>query len=322
LLSAITGSYGEKDSGYNLKMNLSSKIKVAVLRGGASNGYFDSLKTGKYVLSTLREMEDVYEPLDIFISKEGEWHREGLVQEPHQALAYIDVVWNALHGSYGEDGQIGRVLESLQISFTGSGVVPSALAMNKDMSKRLYNRYALLTPAHELITKEDFNDERLIAIFKTYLSPMIVKPANTSGSLGVSMAYTFNGLKKIVKETLNHSPRVIVEESIKGEEVSCLVIEEARGERIYALIPSNKSKLKLKAEENKKIEEMAKLAHEILGLRHYSSSNFVISPKRNIYILATNSLPPLHEDSSALSSLLSTGWRPRDFVDHILKLAM
>ena len=302
-------------------MGLSSKIKVAVLRGGPSSGYTDSLKTGEHILSALREMSEVYEPVDIFISKDGEWHRGGLVHEPHQALEYVDAVWNALHGSYGEDGQIQRVLEGLQIPFTGSGAVASALALNKEIAKRLYREHSLLTPTHELITKEDLNKDRLVDIFRSYLPPVVVKSARASGSLGVSLAHTFLELEQMVKETLVHSPRVLVEEFIKGGEVSCAVIEGAKGERIHACLPSSKSKFKLEAIENKRIEEMAKKAHEALGLSHYSSSDFIITPKRKIYILETNSLPALHKDSLTHQSLHAAGWRSRDFVSHVLGLA-
>ena len=311
-------------------MNLSSKIKVAVIRGGPSNEYDVSLKTGEQVLSLLREMPETYEPVDIFISKDGEWHRGGLVHEPHQTLQHADVVWNALHGSYGEDGQVQRILLGLQIPFTGSSAVSSAMAMNKDIAKRLYREHSLLTPTHELITEENLNEDRLISIFRNFLFPVIVKPArrssggpaNASGFLGVRLVHTFHELKQAIKETFTHSPRVLVEEFIKGDEASCSVIEEARGEKIYALLPSSKSKFKLKIEENKQIEEMAKRAHEILGLSHYSSSDFIITPKNKIYILETNSLPALHKDSLTHYSLQATGWRHCDFVDHVLKLAM
>ena len=302
-------------------MNLSSKIKVAVLRGGPSNDYDASLKTGEHVLSTLREMPEVYEPVDIFISKEGEWHREGLVEEPHRALEYADVVWNALHGSYGEDGQVQRILEGLQIPFTGSSAVASALSMNKEMAKHLYREHSLPTPAYELVTEENANEDQLIAISRNHLYPLIVKPANASGSLGVSLVHTFLELKRAIKETFTYSPRVLVEEFVRGDEVSCAVVEEARGERIYALLPVSRE-LKLSVEENKSVEEMAKRAHEALGLRHYSDSDFIITPKRKIYILETNSLPVLHKGSPMHQSFSETGWRHSDFVDHILKLAV
>lgn len=292
------------------------------MRGGPSGGYDSSLKTGEYILSALREMPETYTPIDIFISKDGEWHRGGLAHEPHHALRHADVVWNALHGSYGADGQAQRMLEGLRIPFVGSSAVASMLAMDKDMAKRLYQRYSLATPAHELLTEDNLNEDRLINIFRNYLYPVVIKPAQAGGSPNLSLARTFLELKRKVSETLVHSPRVLVEEFIKGDKVSCAVIEGARGERIYALLPSSKAKSKLKVEENKRVEEMAKRAHEALGLSHYSCSDFIITPKRKIYILQTNSLPPLHKDSSMHYSLCATGWRARDFVDHVLKLAV
>ena len=304
-------------------MTLSSKIKVAVLRGGPSSGYESSLKTGEHILSALRDISETYEPLDIFISKDGEWHRGGLVHEPHRALEHVDVVWNALHhGLYGEDGQVQRILESLQIPFTGSSTVASALAMNKDMAKCLYQKHSLLTPAHELITEKDLNEDQLIDIFRNYLPPVVVKSARASGSLSVSLAHTFNELKQSIKEAFTRSPRVLVEEFVKGDKISCAVIEGVKGERTYALPPSSESKLKLTVEENKEIEGMAKRAHEALGLSHYSSSDFIITPRKKIYILETNSLPALHQDSLTRQSLHAIDWRPRDFVSHVLRLAM
>lgn len=303
-------------------MSLSSKIKVAVLRGGPSSGYDDSLKTGEYILSTLRDMPEVYEPLDIFISKDGEWHRGGLVHEPHKALINTDAVWNALHGTYGEDGQVQKILEGLGVPYTGSGAVASVLAMNKDMARQVYARNDLLVPMHELVTRDNFNHEHLVTIFSTFIHPVIIKPASAKGYHDMTLAYTFNDLQQKIQEMLTDSSRVLVEEYLRGEAMSCMVIEKARDENIYALIPTYGDKSLLKPEENRMIEEMAILAHKVLGLSHYSSSRFIVTPRRKVYILETSSLPVIHEGSLAHFSLESSGWHSRDFVDHILKLAM
>lgn len=329
---------------YNLNMSLSSKIKVAVLRGGLSNEYDVSLKTGAHILSTLREMSEIYEPIDIFISREGEWHRGGLTAEPHHLLRHVDVVWNALHGSYGEDGQVQRLLESLQIPYTGSGPVASALAMNKEMAKRLYEKHSLLTPAHELIIESDFNDDRLIAIFRNFLHPVIVKPSASGSSIGMRLVHNFNELKEAVKEAFKHSKKVLVEELIRGKEATCGVVDNFRGEKHYALIPVEIQKLSDKTlfdynakysgktreicpgrftpDETLTLTEMAKKAHHILGLRHYSRSDFIITPKSKIYILETNTLPGFTTESLLPKSLHAVGFHPRNFVDHVLKLTL
>ncbi len=300
-------------------MNPSSKIRVAVLRGGPSYAYEDSLKTGSYVLSLLRDMPETYDPLDIFISREGQWHHLGLVCNPHQVLRSVHVVWNALHGPYGEDGSVQQLLESLQMPFTGSGITASAFATNKDVAKRLYKKHSLQTPISITLNEDDLkDDEKLIKIFRAYLHPVIVKPATGVRALGVRMAHSFEELKNAVKKTFQHSPKVMVEEYVKGTISSCMVIENAKGEKLYALLPTGRHPVEV----NKQIERMAKTAHEALGQRHYSSSDFIITPRGKVYILETNSLPVFHEDSLAHRSLLATGWRPRDFVDHNLKLAL
>lgn len=318
-------------------------IKVAVLRGGPSNEYNVSLNTGAQVLSLLREMPDIYDPVDIFISKAGEWHCSGLVEEPHRALRHVDVVWNALHGFYGEDGQVQRILEGLQVPFTGSSAVASALSMDKDMAKRLYRQYSLLTPEHELVTEDTVTEAQLISIFRNYLHPVIIKPASGSSSLGIRLAHTFKELKEAIKHALKDSRRIIVEEFIHGKEGACGVVENARGERLYALLPIEirmkdkkffdfDSKYSGETEEicpgnftpseQESISSMAKRAHEILGLRHYSRSDFIITPKGKIYILETNSLPGFTSESLLPKSLHAVGFHPRDFVDHVIKLVV
>jgi D-alanine-D-alanine ligase len=293
-----------------------SQIKVGVLRGGPTPAYEDSLKTGAYVLSLLREMPEDYEPLDIFISRDGDWHYAGLVEEPHKILSRADIVWNSIHGPYGEDGQIQRLLENLQVPFVGSSTVASTLSHNKGMSKELYRRSSLRTPESRVFDESDFSDEKLIKVFRSLMHPVIVKPGNGVRALGVRIANTFQELKDAVRKTFAHSPKVLVEEYIQGSISSCTVIEDAKGEKYYALVPSGRQPV----ETNKQIEEMAKKAHEVLNQRHYSSSDFVVTPKGKIYILETNSVPVLHEDSHLHRSLCATGWKPREFVEHCLKM--
>ena len=314
-LSNITDYSEIKVSVYNVYM-LSSKIRVAVLRGGPSEEYDVSLKTGAHVLSLLREMPEKYDPIDIFISRDGEWHSSGLVEEPHRALRHANVVWNALHGQYGEDGQVQRELEKLKIPFTGSSSLSSALAINKDMAKKIFIEHSILVPKHEVLVESDFSDEKLIYIFQNYLHPVIIKPSRGSGGIGVTLAKSFNELKEKVKNIFKHSPKAIVEEYIKGKDATCAVVENARGEKMYALIPDGD----LSAAHKKEVERLTKLSHQILGLRHYSSSDFVVTPKGKIYLIETNAQPKFHPESSLHQSLHAVGWHPRDFVDHVLSL--
>ncbi|MSR87941.1 MAG: ATP-grasp domain-containing protein [Candidatus Zambryskibacteria bacterium] len=303
------------------------KTKVAVLRGGPSYAYSDSLKTGAYVLSLLRKMPESYEPLDIFISKDGDWHYGGLVEEPHRILSKIDVVWNAMHGPYGEDGKVQQLLESIKVPFVGSGTLAASFSNNKDLAKRLYRKHALPTPEFEVVSEQDlFNEDKLIYIFRNFGHPVIVKPSTGVRAMSVRMARTFAELKDAVKHVFQHSPKAIVEEYVSGIVASCTVVEGGKGEGLYAFLPThlkiNRRTAKPSVEENKQMEELAKKAHNILGLRHFSSSDFIITPKGKIYLLETNSVPVLHEEALLHQSFKQSGWRPKDFVDHSLRLAL
>lgn len=304
---------------YNIHMGIfSPRTKVAVLRGGPSHGYEQSLKTGAHVLSVLRELPELYEPMDIFISREGEWHRGGLVLRPEQALHDADVAWNALHGHFGEDGQVQQILETLKIPYTGSEALASSLSHNKHMTKDLYKQHSLLTPESQLVTEEDLSDEKLVFIFRNFMHPVVVKPADGVHSLGVRLAHTFHELKEAIKETFKHSPKVLVEEHVKGTLVSCYVVENARGESLYTLIPTGSRP----QGENEIMSYMSRKAHEALGLRHYSSSDFIITPRGRIYILETNALPAIHDKAPLQESLRATGWKSDALVKHLLELAL
>lgn len=310
-------------TGYNVCMS----IKVAVLRGGPSYAYDESLQTGAYVLSLLREMPESYEPLDVFIGKNGDWHYSGLVEEPHRILSKADVVWNAMHGPYGEDGKVQQLLDSLSVPFAGSGTMASSFANNKDIAKRLYRKHTIPTPEFEIISEADFfNEDKLIHIFRNFVHPVIVKPSTGVRAMSVRLAHTFIELKDAIKRALEHSPKAVVEEYVSGVVSSCTVLEGAKGESLYAFLPTHlkikRTTTKPSTEENKQMEELAKKAHNILGLRHFSSSDFIITPKGKIYLLETNSAPVFYEDSLMHQSLKNSGWRPKDFVDHSLKLAL
>src|SRR3989338_4621726 len=132
--SVSTESYVVKDLGYNLYMSLSSKIRVAVLRGGPSSEYEVSLKSGESILRHLHE--DKYQPQDVLIDRQGVWHLRGLPVEPRRALEHTDVVVNGLHGEWGEDGKVQQLLDAFSVPYTGSGALLSAEGMNKGLAKQ------------------------------------------------------------------------------------------------------------------------------------------------------------------------------------------
>src|SRR3989344_3289844 len=106
---------------------------IGVLRGGPSSEYEVSLKSGASVLEALDR--ERYDPRDIFISRQGEWHVHGVPTTPEAALRGVDVVFNVMHGEYGEDGRLHQVLDAFGIPYTGAGAAAVTLAFNKQRTR-------------------------------------------------------------------------------------------------------------------------------------------------------------------------------------------
>lgn len=325
-------------------MSFSHKIRVGVLRGGPSAEYEISLGTGQTILANL---PDEYLPLDIFISKDGIWHTSGLEKNPYDILKMVDVIVNATHGFYGEDGRVQRFLENFGIPYTGSNSIASALGMNKIMSKDIFNRHGLKTPHHILIEEDErgITEETINKVNENLPFPIIIKPINSGSSLGTSFVSKIGDVEKALKKSFEHSSRVMAEEFIDGKEATCGIIEGFRGQNFYTLLPveiaQNKkdifydydSKYKnlesrckipgsFSESEKKQIQEAAALIHKALGLRHYSRSDFILHPKRGLFALEVNTLPELSHRSSFVKSLEAVGGNIKEFLSHILSNAL
>ena len=117
-----------------------------MLRGGPSNEYEVSLKTGANIIKSLSEK---YSPVDVFIDKKGVWHINGVAYEPHEVFKKIDVAFNALHGEYGEDGKVQKILDTFSIHYTGSKSLSSAIGMNKALAKNIFKSHGIKTPVSQ-----------------------------------------------------------------------------------------------------------------------------------------------------------------------------
>lgn len=313
--------------------------KVAVLRGGASNEYEVSLKTGAAVLKNLDESR--YVPVDVLIDKGGRWHVRGVPTTPEKALTGVDVVWIALHGEAGECGSVQRELDAWCIPYTGAGAYASAVCYNKELSKEVLKATGIRMPRHRTLVVSDQLDEDIHDVFRTFPQPSVVKPACSGSSVGISLVQDFPSLKKAVREAFQHSSRVLVEEFIKGREATVGVVEELRGEGLYVLPPveiippkerpffdyeakysgvtEERCPGNFTSKEKEELERFARLAHEGLGLRHYSRSDFIVS-ERGVYYLETNSMVGcgLTEASLLPKALAAVGVPLPKFIDHVV----
>lgn len=315
-----------------------SKISVGVLRGGPSSEYDVSIKSGGSVINNLSR--EKYLISDIFIDKAGSWHKRGVPLSPQQALRNIDIVVLALHGEYGEDGTVQKLLEKLGIPFTGSNSFASVIGMNKPLTKE---KVKVLTPLHKTIGVSDTLHTDIVNLFRTFQLPCVIKPASSGSSVGITIARNFDEFKTGVTKAFEYSRTVLVEEFIEGREATCGVIDGFRNESRYKLLPveiitpqgnaffdydakySGKSSEicpgNFTEEEKLALQSAAEEVHRELGLRHYSRSDFIVSP-RGIYFLEVNTLPGLTEESLFPKSLSAIGSNLSEFLDHIIDLAL
>jgi D-alanine-D-alanine ligase len=321
-------------------------IRVGVLRGGPSNEYEVSLQSGGAILQALRDKyEHRYQVHDIFIDRKGQWHMQGLPVLPEDISRRIDVAFNALHGSYGEDGKVQSFLETHGIPYTGSDSLGSAIGMNKILAKKIFNDQGIKTPYGKEIASADIR-ENIQAIvknlFESFILPAVVKPASSGSSVGVSIVRSYTDLPAALLAAAEHGDTVIIEEFIPGIEATCGIVEHFRGQELYALPPVEirphagffdyHAKYKGGSDEivpatfsesiKKTVEDLAAKVHRALGLRHYSRTDFIIHPRRGIYVLEANTLPGLTEESLLPKSLRAVGSDVHELADHLIVLAM
>src|SRR3989338_1366462 len=213
---------------------MSNLIKVGVLRGGAPDEYDVSLKTGSQVLKHLPENK--YHPFDMLIDREGIWYLSGFPITLDTLRYKIDVVFNALHGYYGEDGKVQQFLENLHIPYTGSGPLASALAMNKKLAKNKFNELGIKTPLVYIISEGLNYNQIANDIFNKISPPWIIKPISGGSSIGIRIVKTISDLILILKEIDNDKHNFIVEQFIQGREATCGVIQDFRGDNLYSLL--------------------------------------------------------------------------------------
>lgn len=316
-----------------------SKITVGVLRGGPSAEYDISLKTGAAVLRNLPER---YAPVDILVGKDSVWYSKGVARFPDRILRQCDVVFNALHGFWGEDGKVQRILEEFHMPYTGSSAFASAASMNKRHSKEIFKNYALKVPQAVYVRRETTTPKTAVRIFQEFPQPSVIKPVNGGSSLGVSIARNFFEFSTALEEAFQFSEVVMIEEYVQGKEVTCGVVENFREEKFYALPPveivpppnrffdyevkydGSTRELcpapSLSQEEKSAVADSARNAHRALGLRHYSRSDFIVSP-RGIYLLEANTLPGLTDGSLLPKACEAVGCSFPQFLDHVITLA-
>ncbi len=313
---------------------------VGVLRGGTSSEYSLSLKTGAAIMNALPE--DKYETRDILIDRKGYWHHRGVPATPARALQQLDVVLNALHGGVGEDGTVHRLLERSGVPYAGAGSMQSAIALNKVTSRNVLKNAGIRMPSGvSFSVRDQFNTAEMAhRVHASIAPPYIVKPVNEGAGTGVMHVKTLVELPDAIADALDAYGAALIEEYIRGEEATVGVIEGYRGEDLYALPPAHVGREGLHLQRHHHeggtivhrapsgfsfaqkviLEDLAKTAHRVLALSHFSRSDFIVSTG-GVYLLEVNTNPGLYPGASFPVMLSAVGSSVTEFLEHAITLA-
>jgi D-alanine-D-alanine ligase len=303
--------------------------RIALLAGGWSGEREVSLKSGEAVYSALDKGKyevSMYDPRDD-------------LQTFMAAKEEIDLAVILLHGRFGEDGRIQGLLDILGIPFLGSGVLSSAMAMNKNVAKAIY-KCAGLKVAKDAILKPD-DDLSVEEIIATLGPCTFVKPVAEGSSLGASLCRGNEELDFGIKQAFQHDREVMVEEYIEGREVTCCVLGNMELETLplIEIVPKAgyrffdyKAKYTSGATEEicpaslsrdlgEGVEACAKRAHLALKCSVWSRSDMIIRDEE-IYLLETNTIPGMTENSLFPLAAKAAGLSLSALLDKMINLSL
>jgi D-alanine-D-alanine ligase len=280
-------------------MGIWSGKKVAVLYGGPSSEREVSLKTGAACAEALRAKG--YDVALVDVDRE-------LAARLREAGA--EVAFVALHGRWGEDGCVQGLLEAMGIPYTGSGVLASAVGMDKVLSKLLFRSLGLDVADYRVFPAARAGEVRAADLPFTF--PVVVKPACEGSSVGVTLVKEPTGLQAACREAARWKGDVIVERYARGKEVQVAVLD-GRALGVIEVVPANEFydyaakytagttqyfyPARLSEAETRRLMEAAEKAHRGLGCAGVTRTDFILVPDGTAYVLEVNTLPGMTASS-------------------------
>ena len=292
--------------------------KIAVLMGGPGEEKDVSLKSGQAIIKALNH--NGYDVTSIILDTK----LEKLVKD----LLSVDLVFLGLHGNIGENGTIQGFLDALGIIYTGSGPLSSAICMDKNISKIIAKNNGIMTPKWKLCDTV-IDDAKM-----NY--PVIVKPNGQGSTVGLRIAHNKRELKPALEYAFNYDNSVLVEEYIKGRELTVMLID-GKAQPVCEIIPSHEfydyeckytagmSKYICPAEIDDNISNYVKKISEnlfdLLKCENYSRADFRMDDQNKFWFLEMNTLPGMTDTSLAPISALAAGISFNELIDKIVMRA-
>ncbi len=304
--------------------------KVAVLLGGSSAEREISLLSGHGVLAALRSQGVDAHAFDPAQRDLGDLKREGFAR-----------VFIALHGRHGEDGTVQGALELLGLPYTGSGVMASAISMDKTMTKRVWTAEGLPTPKSVWLGADNQSPERLRSVPDELGLPLIIKPPREGSSIGITKVNGYSEMLDAVQLASRYDPDVLCEEFIEGEEVTCPVIGSGASAQALPVVriqaPAGQYDYQnkyftddtvyqcpsgLPAAEEREIARIVVAAYQALGCRGWGRADLMIrATDRLPFLLEMNTSPGMTGHSLVPMSARAAGLSYEQLCVYLLSTA-
>lgn len=302
--------------------------KIAVVMGGPSAERDVSLNTGNAILTALQEAGYNAVGIDLDPSR--------LVEQLNEAG--VEIVFNAVHGQYGEDGILQGALELLGIPYTGSGVLSSAMAMDKGISKRMFLSAAIPTPRSLLFSKTNMSKDLIAEIASQFTIPVVVKSSSQGSSIGVVIVEESRDLSEAIQQAFQYSEHILVEEFIQGRELTVAVWGHHKPEAlpIIEIVPHSgrydyHSKYtkgateyivpaELSKDTSLLVQKVALEAFTVLGCRGIARVDIMLDNNNNPYVLEINTIPGMTGTSLVPKAAAAAGISFMDFCERLLQM--
>jgi D-alanine-D-alanine ligase len=312
------------------------KKRVAVIYGGRSGEHEVSLRSAQSIIDALDP--EKYKVLHFLISKEGKWSPRPIVPEPH-GNPEIDVVFPAMHGTFGEDGTLQGLLELAGLPYVGAGVLSSSVSMDKEVMKRLAKERGLPVVDY-MVYSSGYLDEPGDSYWK-FEFPVFVKPANLGSSVGISKAHNRAELESALELAASFDRKVIIERGIEGREFECAVLgndnpiasvpceilpsrefydydDKYLLEKAGTVIPAN-----LSAEQTAELQRLARECYRAVECEGLARVDFLLETASNrLFINEINTLPGFTSISMYPKMWEHSGLPMPKLVDRLIELAL
>jgi len=252
----------------------------------------------------------------------------------------IDFAFILLHGLFGEDGTMQGFLDLLGVPYQGSGVLGSAIAMDKQLAKELYVLNGLPVADAEILTSDDTVD--IQKLLQRFGLPVVIKPVHEGSSLGLSLAQSEKELLAGIQRALRHDSHIMVEKYIKGRELTVGVLgnNELEALPVIEIVPGEgfsffdyDAKYKpgateeicparISEEVTRMAQEYAVAAHKALRLKGYSRTDLILAEDNSLYLLETNTIPGMTATSLMPQAAAAHGLPFPQFLERLVELGM